>query len=81
MITYFLESRTHMDEDIREAFEVFDREGKGHFNVSELAEAFNKVTALQRIPSNEVTDILKGADGDGDSFIRYKGELRKQAAK
>lgn len=74
MISYAFASGANIDADIAEAFEVFDREGKGYFSVEDLRKSFQGMPGFQKVPSNEVTEILRNADSEGNGVIHYKGK-------
>lgn len=61
-------SKDHTAE-LREAFSVFDKEKKGKINAAELRHVIANIgTALDE---DEVEDMMKEADKDGDGLIDY----------
>ena len=64
-----------LEEDLEQAFEVFDRERKGFFKVNELLSALNHMPGSTRIPRNEIAEILRKSDADNDGVVQFKGGL------
>lgn len=66
--------RLHVDPDdeMREAFRVFDRDGDGFISAAELRVVMTNLG--EKLTDEEVTDMLKEADKNGDGKIDYNGE-------
>ena len=63
-----------LEEDLYQAFEVFDREKKGYFKVSELLNALNYMPGAVKVPRKEIAEILHKSDEDKDGVIQFKGK-------
>ena len=57
-------------EELEEAFHVFDKEGKGFISASELKHIMT--TLGEKMTQNEVEDMIKEADVNGDGQINYE---------
>lgn len=57
------------EEEVREAFKVFDREGTGLINAVHLKHAMT--TIGEKLTEEEVNDMLKEADTRNDGHINY----------
>ena len=60
------------DDEMREAFRVFDKDGDGYISAAEL-----KVVMMnlgEKLSDAEVDDMLKEADTNGDGRIDYNGK-------
>ncbi|KAL9971400.1 hypothetical protein ACROYT_G023920 [Oculina patagonica] len=60
------------DSDLKDAFEVFDREEKGFFRLHELEEALNEMPGSELMTESELADILQLADPDGDGHVSFE---------
>ena len=58
---------------IREAFKVFDKEGKGSIPREEFRHIMT--TLGERLTDEEVDEMLDDADADGDGEIQYEGKV------
>ena len=56
-------------EELTEAFELFDRDGNGLISHAELMSAMNDMG--EKLTNAEVADIIRQADMDGDGHINY----------
>ena len=61
---------------IREAFKVFDKEGKGSIPREEFRHIMT--TLGERLTDEEVDEMLDDADADGDGEIQYEGNFAKK---
>ena len=57
------------EEDIKEAFRVFDKEGNGFITASELRHVLSNLG--ETLTEKQVEEILADADVDGDGQINY----------
>lgn len=57
------------EEEVREAFKVFDREGTGLINAAHLKHAMT--TIGEKLTEEEVNDLFKEADTRNDGLINY----------
>jgi len=65
---------TDNDEQIREAFKVFDKSGTGFIEVAELRHVLT--TLGEKLTREEVDGVLKEADADNDGKINLADFLR-----
>ena len=63
---------TDKEEELREAFRVFDRNGDGFISASELRHVMTNLG--EKLSDEEVEDMIKEADLDGDGLVNYEGE-------
>lgn len=68
-----------LDEDLNQAFEVFDREKKGYFKVSELLNALNYMPGAVKVSRSEIAEILYKSDENKDGLIQFKGRNYNQS--
>ena len=61
---------TNIEEDVLNAFKVFDKEGNGLISVTELRHIMT--TLGEQLTEEEIDDMLKEADNDGDGYINYE---------
>lgn len=61
------------EQEIKEAFRVFDKDGNGYISGEEL----RLVMAClgEKLSDEEVEEMISEADLDGDGLINYDGEL------
>ena len=57
------------EEDIREVFRVFDRDGNGLISVTELRQV---MSSLGGLTEEEVEELVREADRDGDGQVNYE---------
>jgi len=60
----------YTDEEIREAFKVFDRDGRGVLNAIELRHALT--TIGEPLTEQEADDLFKAAEIGNDGLINYE---------
>lgn len=58
------------DEEIREAFKVFDKNGDGFVEVAELRQVLQGLG--EPLSEAELQEMIKEADTDGDGRISYQ---------
>ena len=59
-----------IEDGLREAFRVFDKDGNGLISAAELRYAMTNFG--EKITEEEVEEMMKEADKDGDGFISYE---------
>lgn len=62
------------EEEIREAFRVFDKDGNGYISVSELRHVMTNLG--EKLSDEEVDEMIKEADMDGDGRVNYEEFVR-----
>lgn len=58
---------TDSEEEIREAFKVFDRDNNGYISAAELRHVMTSIG--EKLTDDEVEDMIREADQDGDGRI------------
>jgi calmodulin len=59
------------EKEIKEAFDVFDKDGNGRITVEELR--YVSVNLGETFSDEDTAEMLKQADFDGDGVVSYKG--------
>lgn len=62
------------EDELRDAFKVFDRDGNNFISAQELRHVM--ICLGEKITLEEVDDMIKEADIDGDGFINYEEFVR-----
>lgn len=63
---------TDKEEELKEAFRVFDRNGDGFISAPELRLVMTNLG--EKLTDEEVEDMIKEADLDGDGLVNYTGK-------
>lgn len=58
------------EEEIRQAFKVFDKDGNGYITSEELAQVMANLG--ERLTAGELREMMKEADTNGDGRIDYE---------
>lgn len=61
------------EEEIREAFRVFDKDGNGFISAAELRHVMTNLG--EKLTDEEVDEMIREADIDGDGQVNYEGEV------
>ena len=69
MSLFFLSTQ----DEIREAFKVFDKDGNGYISASELRHVMTNLG--EKLTDEEVDEMIKEADVDGDGKVNYEGKI------
>ena len=69
---------TDTEEELIEAFKVFDKDGNGLISVQELAMVYKQIG--ENLTDTECLDILKAGDKDNDGFLNYDEFIRMMIA-
>ena len=67
------------DDGIEEAFKVFDRDGNQLISAAELRQVMT--TLGDKLTDEEVDEMIREADIDGDGHINYEEFVRMMMAK
>jgi calmodulin len=59
------------DDDLLEAFRVFDRDGDGNISTTELRMVM--LNLGEKMSDEEVENMIREADEDGDGQVNYQG--------
>ena len=60
------------DEEIREYFRVFDKDGNGFISAAELRHVMT--TLGEKLTDEEVDEMIREADINGDGQVNYEGK-------
>ncbi|KAK7345922.1 hypothetical protein VNO77_16538 [Canavalia gladiata] len=60
---------TDVEEDLREAFKVFDKDQNGYISASELRHVM--INLGEKVSGEEVEQMIKEVDLDGDGLVNY----------
>lgn len=63
---------TDSEEEIREAFKVFDKDGSGYIDSAELRQVMTSLG--EKLTDEEVDEMIQEADVDGDGQVNYEGK-------
>ena len=64
---------TDLEQEIRQAFRVFDKDGNGFISAAELRHVMTNLG--EKLTDEEVDEMMKQADIDGDGQVNYEGEI------
>eukprot|EP00825_Cyclidium_porcatum_P050234 TRINITY_DN890_c0_g1_i1.p3 TRINITY_DN890_c0_g1~~TRINITY_DN890_c0_g1_i1.p3 ORF type:complete len:188 (-),score=66.14 TRINITY_DN890_c0_g1_i1:317-880(-) len=70
---------TDTEEELIEAFKVFDRDGNGLISAAELRHVMTNLG--EKLTDEEVDEMIREADIDGDGHINYEEFVRMMMAK
>ena len=70
---------TDTEEELIEAFKVFDRDGNGLISAAELRHVMTNLG--EKLTDEEVDEMIREADVDGDGYINYEEFVRMMMAK
>merc|ERR1712167_206312 len=70
---------TDSEEEIKEAFKVFDKDGNGFISAAELRHVMTNLG--EKLTDEEVDEMIREADVDGDGQINYDEFVKMMMAK
>jgi len=65
-------AKSSTDEELRQAFNVFDTDGSGTISRSELKQVMQTVLGEKDLTDKQLDDMLKAADLNGDGEISFQ---------
>lgn len=68
------EREENAEEEMREAFQIFDSDGNGNISADELRQIMANLG--EKMTQEEVEEMVKEADIDGDGQINYEEFVR-----
>ncbi|CAO3680075.1 unnamed protein product [Rhizopus stolonifer] len=70
---------TDSQEEIQEAFKVFDKDGNGYISAAELRHVMTSLG--EKLTEEEVDEMIREADVDGDGQINYEEFVKMMMSK
>ena len=64
---------TDSEQEIKDAFRVFDKDGDGSITADELRYIMRNIG--EDITDEEIDEMIREADVDGDGQVNYEGEV------
>ena len=71
MMAKKIQNTDSVEDEIREAFRVFDKESRGHINANEFRFVMKNIGA--QMTDEEIEEMIEEADHDHDGLISYDG--------
>ena len=70
---------TDSEEELKEAFKVFDKDGNGFISAAELRHVMTNLG--EKLTDEEVDEMIREADVDGDGQVNYDEFVKMMMAK
>ena len=64
------------EEELLEAFKVFDKDGNGQISAAELRHVMTNLG--EKLTDEQVDEMIKEADIDGDGHVNYEGTCNNE---
>ena len=71
MMAKFVSNPRDSEDEIREAFRVFDRDGNGYISAVELRHVMTNLG--EKLTDDEVDELIREIDVDNDGQVNYEG--------
>lgn len=68
-----------MQEELKEAFRLYDKEGNGYIKTSDLKDILRALD--DKLTNNELDEMIAEIDTDGSGTVDFDGELHRHLAK
>ena len=65
------EENADPEQELKEAFQVFDKDGNGYISKEELRHVM--INLGEKLTDDEVDEMMREADTDGDGQVNYRG--------
>lgn len=75
----FMKPQEKAEDDLRDAFNVFDKDGNGYISAAELRHIMTNLG--EKLTDEEVDDMMKEADVDGDGQVNYDEFVKMMLSK
>ena len=62
------------EEEMKEAFKVFDRDGNGYITVPKLRHVMQNLG--ENLTDEDIEEMIREADDDGDGVVNYSGKVK-----
>lgn len=68
--------RMDSEEELREAFQVFDHDEDGLISLTDLRYFMNNIAGEKRMDDKQLMEMIREADFDGDGFLNERGKTQ-----
>jgi len=78
MMAKKIQNTDSVEDEIKEAFRVFDKDGRGHISTEEFRFVMRNIGS--QMTEEEIEEMIAEADNDHDGLISYDGRIYKTLA-